>query len=232
MKTALLPALATLLMAAGCAAPVPVAHEGLDEPRYTRVVFKPDGEKLYSSNFLSQEEGYPLGSEVKVTMYSKQRVELTVNGIPHILEPVEGEFSVRDPEILLTKYFVKERSVLGLEADLTPMGPPAEDFAEDSEGQPIVERENFDLEEMAPAKRSSVERGVATLGMTKEQVFMALGPPVYVNFETSTTGMSIEGVFKTNRWVYFDNAFTLGFFGIFPHAYVFDSEDRLISILR
>jgi len=232
VKTALMTVLAITLLTAGCAAPIPVAHEGLDEPRYTRVVFKPDGEKLYSSNYLGQDEGYPLGSEVKVTMYSKQRVELTVNGIPHVLQPVEGEFSVRDPEILLTKYFVKDRSVLGLEADLTPMGPPDEDYAEDSEGEPVVEVENFDLEDMAPAKRSSVERGVATLGMTKEQVFMALGPPVYVNFDTSTTGMSLESVFKTNRWVYFDNPFTLTFFGIFPHAYVFDAEDKLISILR
>ena len=232
-----IPALLLTLGAAGCAAPVPVAHEGLDTPRYTRVVFKPSGKDLGSSNYLGQTQGYPLGSKAVVTMYSRERIELSVNGIPHVMKPVSGEFSISDPEIFLTKYFVSKREDLGLEsldgpgaAALDPPTGPVEEQA--AEAEPRVAAEGFDLSAMEPGKRQAIEQGTASIGMTKEQVFMALGPPVFVNFEQNTTGLGLKEIFATNRWVYFDNPFTLNFFGIFPHAYVFDGEGKLITILR
>src|SRR5262245_36374657 len=86
----------TLAALTGCAStPVPVLHPALDETYVTRCVLRPDGEKIYSSNYFG-EGGYKPGTEAKITMFSEVRVDVTINKIPHQMIPVGGKFNAQD----------------------------------------------------------------------------------------------------------------------------------------
>lgn len=196
MYAALLVGLAAVV--AGCEAPVPVHHAALPKVRYTRSVMKPDGQKIYSSNYIDDRPGtgFKPGSEAQIIQYSEIRVDINVNKIPHQMFPVGGRFS-NDPEQFFTKYFVDKK----------------EDIAGDK---------------MEPAIKSNVENGIAAIGMSKAEVYAALGPPPEVNFGNSAVRMSRDDILQANRWIYFTNAITPFWF---QRVYVFDGE-KLVQVIQ
>ena len=117
-------------------------------------------------------------------------------------------------------------------------GDPVEGAAEaadpeeaKSEGEKTREAAGWRLDKMKPAEAQSVKQGVAAVGMTKEQVYMAFGPPHFVNFDTVATPLDLNTIMEANRWVYytgwFPRMFTFGLAG--KRAYTFDGT-KLIQV--
>ena len=86
------------VFAMGCAAtPVPVLYDGLDQARYLRCTLVPEKQNINSSNFIGDgilSGGYRPGAPVVISMFSPQRVDLTLSGHTH-----GAQFGVEIPGI-------------------------------------------------------------------------------------------------------------------------------------
>lgn len=218
------------LVAAGCAEPVPVHSDLLGETFYTRCVLRNKGEDLRSSNpYRLGAGGYPPGSEVRVRMFSAIRIDLEVNNIPHKMYPVGDEFNTGSVEEFFEKYFVKTREEIGAkdpkakkpkdgEEPLPAPEPPAE--GEVSPWRMDAWEKGFD---------KSVMAGVALIGMDKHQVYMALGPPPEINFDTYAVRLNLQTIMEANRWVYYGDTW---FFPatFFRKVLTFDNEGKLVQL--
>jgi hypothetical protein len=183
-------------------------------------------------------------------MFSSIRVDLTVNNIPHQFFPASGAFNAGAIDQFLEKYFVSSLGEIGIEDPDSPtqpapagdggnpLGDPLAEYPEDGNGgEPEVLPDDedaspgFRLDLMKPNVASSVKGGVAAVGMTKEEVFMCLGPPLLVNFGTEATNLPLQTILDANRWVYYSGwavrSFTFGLFG--KRTYTFDGT-KLIQV--
>jgi len=161
----------------GCQVPpVPVEREGLDRERYTRVNLRPDSTLLRSTNYLSLQGLVPVGSPVKLGFYSKKEIRLTLGELKCTLVPVQGQEFPTAPEAMdafLDKYFVDTRDAA---VKLEVLGPPR--FLE------------------------GVKRGTPEVGMTKEQVYACLGPPVFVDGDRPVVPLSRAEILASDHWTY------------------------------
>jgi hypothetical protein len=247
--------LACGLVTLGCASPpVPILYDGLDTPRYLRCNILGTDQDINSSNFIGDgivSGAYKPGSQVVVSMYSPQRVDLSINKIPHKMHPMGGEFPT-DVDAFLTKYFVSSLADLGLEdkaaapapkptptpeperernplADEEPDPAPVEagDEGDHSQVAEAEEGRGWRLDLMKPSSAQSVKGGIAAVGMTKEQVFMALGPPTFINHDTPACSLGLDTVMDANRWIYYSGwgpkTFTFGLAG--KRTYTFDGAN-------
>ena len=57
------------------------------------------------------------------------------------------------------------------------------------------------LSKLAPAVKSHVQRTIAKHGMTKEEVYMAMGPPARIG-DIKTNTMTYEAIMQGNLWIY------------------------------
>lgn len=222
------------MIAAGCAQPIPVLHDGLEEVRYTRAVIKPHDEAVYSANYVGEFGGYAPGSKVQISMFSAIRVDLSINNVPHKMYPSGEGFGTSAAQIdaFLQKYFVSDLSEIGMGdgasgAGSNPLGDPLaaypEDGAPDSGADTLGSEAggadgttwSFRLDLMKPTVASSVKNGVAAVGMTKEEVYMSLGPPLQINFGALATNLDLETIMTANRWIYYSSKTTKNFtFGL------------------
>lgn len=165
-----------LALVAGCTAPpTPVYQPGLDRARISRVCFRPEGKTLHPTNALSVRNVISAGSPARVTFYSDRELRIELNGLEYVMLPMTGEkFPVAGKAIqtFLAKYFVDEDAGLDIEA----LGP--EDLTE------------------------QVKAGTHVIGMTKEQVFTALGPPYRIHGHLPAAGLSREQILLSDHWVY------------------------------
>lgn len=218
------------LVAGGCAEPVPVHSDLLGETFYTRALIRNKGDKVYSSNYFRPGAGgYPPGSEVQVTMFSEIRVDLTINKIPHKMYPVGGEgFNTGAINEFFEKYFVKTREEIGVKDKKKT--PPAEGEAPPEEAPAPAEGADaawrMDLWEKGFS--GSVNGGTAVIGMSKQQVFMAVGPPAEINFGTPAVRLALGPIMEANRWVYYSD--TWFFPETFFHKVLTFADDKLISV--
>ncbi len=188
--------LAVFAAICGCQAPpLPVYHPELKRPLFTRVNLRSeDGVHLRSSNILSQSNTVPLASRAEILQFTDQKVDIMINKVEHTMYPDHGTFDTSDPgvETFLEKYFVSSQAAL----DLATLGPP----------------------ELA----DSVRQGNVLKGMTKEQLYAALGPPQWIDTDRPTTTLSRAAILRSDRWVY-----TESFFGnLVPkkEAYLFEGN--------
>ena len=65
----------------------------------------------------------------------------------------------------------------------------------------FVSEEQFDPSPLPEDAQKSIQQAVARLGMTREQVYIAMGPPQKVD-ETDTVGLTFEQILVASRWVY------------------------------
>jgi hypothetical protein len=169
--------------------PTPLFEVNHDRDRVTRACLRPDGGSVYSANFLDIAESLPPGAPARVTLYSTTEVRLLLAGNEYTLWPAGSEeFPEADGiQAVLEKYFAAKPEDLRL-ADL---GPP-EYAAKAAAGDPA-------------------------LGMTKEQVYVALGPPFQI-LETPKAGETTETVLRATRierarilasdqWIYRERVF-------------------------
>jgi hypothetical protein len=222
----LLAALTLGLVVQGCAEPIPVKHDALDKDYITRVRLQNNGQKIYSSNYTGGIHGYPPGSRAQITMFSTIRVDLKINNIPHQMFPVGGDFNAGAIDEFVRKYFVETPAELGLDENLEPLGPDesVDDGADDKPTE--AEALDFRFGLMDRGDRTSIAAGSASIGMTKAQVYMALGPPPEINFGQSTLGMPMDTILDANQWVYYSNWITPWWF---QRVYKFDGT-TLIAV--
>lgn len=113
------------------------------------------------------------------------------------------------------------------EAAATP-APAANPLAEDEAAEADS---GFRVDRWEPEVWTGVQNGVAHMGMTKEQVYMALGPPLIVNFDQVATTLPLAQILESNRWVYYgaraQRNVTFGLGG--KRIYTF-SEGKLFSV--
>jgi hypothetical protein len=170
-----------LLFGLGCAvSPMPVLHQGLEKERFTRVNFRPQNQTLFSANYLANPSSIPLGTPAKITLYSSREVHLTLNDVEYTLYPSKGSafesqaFPTDDAgiEAFLGKYFVERKEDLKLES----LGPP-------------------ELNE-------KVLNGLQMIGMTKEQTYACLGPPIQVDNGIPAILLPYDKILASDRWIY------------------------------
>jgi len=219
-----------VLILGGCADPIPVSSDVLDEVYYTRVLLRADGNRLHSSNYLNSYGGYKPGSELDITMFSAIRVDLKINGVPHQMFPIGEDFNTGAIEEWVNKYCVRSPAELGLddEGELED-GGEGDEGDEEPGGADSAEElgdDAWDLRTFKRSIRSNVESGIAAIGMTKAQVYMALGPPAEIDFGTVTAPLPFDTIFNSNRWVYYTNGITPWWF---QKVYTF-SDGELIQV--
>src|SRR5262249_21828243 len=160
--------------------PMPVPHSGLDKERFTRVNFRPREQILFSTNYLDDPSLIPLGTPARVTFYSSSEIHVLLEGVEYTLYPSKDS-SFDTPafptdeariETFLKKYFVDRKEDIQLDS----LGPP--DFNDE------------------------VLSGIQRIGMTKEQTYACLGPPIQIDRGLPTLSMPYERILVSDRWIY------------------------------
>lgn len=165
----------------GCAvAPMPVLHSGLEKERFTRINFRPQGQTLFSTNYLSNSSSIQAGAPAKVSFYSSSEVRFSINGVEYTMYPSKDNtfdrpaFPTDDAgiETFLKKYLVDKK-------------------------------EDLKLESLGPSElNEKVMNGLQMIGMTKEQTFVCLGPPIQIDNGVPTLGLSYDRILLSDRWIY------------------------------
>lgn len=215
-RAALAAALALLALTGCKGQPVPVIFEGMDEVRYTRAVLKARDDTVYSSNYIDAIGGFRPGTEAKITLYSEDRIDLLLNKQPHRMFPSQGSFDTSQPQRFLEKYFVSSPEEIGLDANGEVLQPAAPEAGAPAEGEaaagapgpedgapPADGVHAFRLDAMPEATRISVMQGRVAVGMTKHEVYMALGPPLQVGHSQPAINLPLEAIMGSDRWVYY-----------------------------
>jgi hypothetical protein len=71
----------------------------------------------------------------------------------------------------------------------------------DSYLEKFVTRQPVDVERFPDDVRDSIRKAIAKVGMTKEQVYIAMGPPTNLG-KTRTNTMTYEQIMASDLWVY------------------------------
>jgi hypothetical protein len=175
-----LPALAgaVILWLAGCAAPpVPVMDEMLTKPRYLRYTLRGQQAGLYTetwrSNYLSMPAVYKPGSKVEFPMYSEDRIDMTVDGLPAKMFTFDTKFPTTPDGMkqFLDKHFAASVGELN-------------------------------LAKVDPQAKLNIDSGNAAVNMTKEQVLMAIGYPAMIDDHVIAADLSRERILESNQWIY------------------------------
>jgi len=235
----------------GCASPAPpVQFEGIDQPRYTRCMLKPSEDRLYTANYVDAVGGIRPGTEAKIILFSADQVSLNLGGRQYTLFPAADRINTGSIPAFLEKYFVDTPARLGLDRNGNPFAPEAaagaaaNPFADNEAaptpapaGNPLADDEaaqvgpGFRVDRWEPEVWTGVQNGVAHMGMTKEQVYVALGPPLLINFDQVATNLPLAQILEANRWVYYgaraQRNVTFGLGG--KRVYTF-SEGKLFSV--
>ena len=179
-------------------APLAVHHEGLTGSHVTAVnLLAENGVYLRSSNQLALSQHIPVGTPARITRFTADEVDIEIRHVKYTMTPTHGSFDDTQGGVaqFLEKYFTA--------AD-----------------QPV------DLDALGPAElATSVQIGRVVKGMTKAQVFVALGPPQWVaDPRLSTVRLSKQQILDNDIWTYTEEVLA----GLLPktRTYVFD-EGRL-----
>jgi hypothetical protein len=164
------------VFALGCTVPpTPVFHPGLDAERLTRVNLRPEDKVIHSANFLSVQNNLAAGTRARITMYTAEEVHLTLNDGEFVMKPVGKEKFPTDGagiDAFLDKYFIDRKEGLTLDG----MGPA-------------------DL-------KDEVMRGTQVIGMTKEQVYTCLGPPLEIDAGAPALPLDRKAILASDHWSY------------------------------
>ena len=165
------------MMGWGCAQPVSVYHENLDKQRYTRVNLRSNDNAVYSANYLAYPNSLQAGSPAVVTMYSDLEVRLNVHGAAYVMRPV---------------------NVPKFNTDATSIETFLDRYFVDDKAE-------IGLDAMAPEMRSQVLNGNYAIGMTKEEIYTCLGPPVAIDGDLPAANLPRSQIMASNRWKYIES---------------------------
>jgi hypothetical protein len=189
----------------GCAVePVPVNNDNLKASRYLRYTLRGAQSGFYTQAYRSNYLVYPAvfkpGSKVDFTLYSSLRVDMTINGLPCKMFFRDAEFPIENEGI---KVFLDKHFTMT--------------------------KEELKLEKLDQGVRNQVDQGVAAIGMTKEQVLLALGFPSHIDNYAPADPLTRERILESNQWVYRYNE--IMFFPTY-WAYQFDNTGKLAQVIR
>lgn len=182
------------LLAVGCVEQQTAFYANLQAPRFTRVGLRPDGQFLRSSNVLALPNEFPPGSPVKVTLYSNIKVHMTIHGARYEMIPAADGTFSTDETSI--HYFL-DKYFVNQKSDL------------------LLGNEDT---------QKTIRKGGYAVGMTKQQVFMSLGPPVFVDQDIPALNLSRDAIFAKDRWTYHESLVMM-----FPTAVEFIFHDNLLQ---
>jgi hypothetical protein len=160
----------------GTSRTIPVHHPQLSRDYRTRVNLRvEDGVYLRSDNRLSARHSIPVGTKARIVRYTAREVDIDMQKVTYTMRPEGGTFddSAEGVVSFIDKYFA-------------PAGDSPIDGASD----------------VSPL-RIQVEAGQVVKGMTKEEVYAAIGPPHGIGESGSPAlGLSRRRILDTDRWTY------------------------------
>jgi len=153
---------------------VPVWTRELSTTRYVRANLRADNVFLKSAADLNEPIAVRLGAPATIEYYGARRVDLRINHLRYTMYPEDGRFdtSAAGVDLFVEKYLTSDAAAVARLAD------PAD------------------------ALGSQVGVGEVAVGMTKEHVYTALGPPRWIETYIPTLHMSRRRVIEADRWVY------------------------------
>jgi len=204
-----LPAL--LLGVVSCSTePIPVHDKGLqaNPTRYLRYTLRgtPAGYyyKAYRSNYLSDPPIFKPGTKVNIRLYSQDRIDLAVEGDEVRIFHRDSPFPTTPDQI---------RQVI------------EKHFA--------VTRQELNLDAIEPDIRKQVMEGNVAIGMTKDQVFAAIGYPCFIDNYVPADSLDRLRIRESDTWIFRYSDFPLGVTSWTKYwTYRFDDQDRLVEVLR
>ncbi len=66
----------------------------------------------------------------------------------------------------------------------------------------FIVKKPVDIESLSQDVQSNIRNAVAKIGMTKEESYMAMGPPIKVSGGLATNNMTYEDIMKYDLWIY------------------------------
>lgn len=77
------------------------------------------------------------------------------------------------------------------------IGAPGDQFLEK-----FVTKKPVDISKLPANIQEDIKKGIPRNGMTKEQVYIAMGPPAYIDGKNKTDNATYENIMAANMWVY------------------------------
>lgn len=171
-------ALVALALSTGCGAPpIGVDNDLLKGEHFLahNLKFEQDGAIRvgYRANYLSHPQVVSHGSQVQITFYSSQHIDLLVDGIPFKMYNLGAPFPTDETGIVrfLEKHFVRDPQEL-------------------------------DSIQVSDSSTASIARGMPAQGMTKEEVILTIGYPSMVDNEIPAFELTREEILNSNQWIY------------------------------
>jgi len=182
-----------------CAAPpLPVNDESLKGEHYLRYTIRGENAGTYTqafrSNYLVHSVFRHAGKKATIPFYSHAWVDISFKGITCRMFHLDQPFRT-DPD--------------GIKAFM------------DKHFSPTVEE--LALDALEPSVRSQIERGQAAVGMSKEEVLLALGYPSHIDSQVQAAYLTREHILERDRWMYRYNEILWATF----HTYIFDEDGNL-----
>jgi hypothetical protein len=201
----------SLLGFSGCKSqPIPVHDPGLqaNPVRYLRYALRGETSGFYieawRSNLLSQPVMFRPGSKVEIRLYSQDRIDLYADG---------------------TECVIRYRDM--------PFPTNPEGLRQTVEKYFAVTKEELNLESAPPEIRKQIDEGQVAIGMTKEQVFAALGYPSHLDNHVPADSQPRDRILESNTWIYraSEVRFLLTWWTTY-WEYKFDPEGKLVQVVR
>lgn len=86
------------------------------------------------------------------------------------------------------------------------------------------------LDSIDPARRKNIENGIWQIGMTKEEIYAALGPPNWIDNGIDATNLTLEQIMDRNRWEYRESNIILPIWPV-KRVFLFDGGKLQSTII-
>ena len=198
-------AIAAIVAAFGLAScvqqPVPVSDPALAGTFFTRHSMRgvQDGQRktIFRSCYLDHPDVLPAGSEAKIETYSTLWIDLGIDAIPCRLKSRDVRFLGGHDGI--EKFLDKH-------------------FVRD--------RAALGLDALSEQNRDLILSGRAAIGMTKEEVILAIGYPAQIDGGTPADELPRDRILKSNQWTYRGTEIV---FVPTSYIYQFGTDGKLVS---
>jgi hypothetical protein len=153
---------------------IPVITKTMAQPRYVRANLRGDTVFLTSAGDLNLPIAVTAGSPVVIERYGARSVDLRVHHLKYTMYPADGKFdtSPTGVEQFIDKYLVSDRGEIDT------------------------------LMNASSAIGLRVGGGEVAVGMTKEQVYVSLGAPRWIERQIKTLHLTRDRILESDRWVY------------------------------
>lgn len=190
-----------LLALVSCAAPpLPVNNESLKGEYYIRYAIRGENAGAYTKGHRSNHLADPVfrspGKKASIPFYSHSWVDISFHGIVYRMFYQDQPFRT-DPAGI--KAFIHKHFTT------TP--------------------KELALDALEPNVRNQIEHGVAAVGMSKEEVLLALGYPGHIDSYKQAAYLTRGEILESSVWIYRYNEIVWPVY----HQYTFDEDGNLAA---